>query len=386
MSVRNKKIDSFFTIVKKDLKVFSSDLLVFFLLTLVFPLCLGFFYGLMYQNILDQEVNMSPLTIYHYSAASDPAFQAISHTFDTEAFSFVQAIEVESHEEFQQLTAKEGVVGIIFNDSTITWVNKGNQSLEKRTVQNYLQNTVREINLTNQKQNLANERFENFNPSQGSSVYQDIMRIQQTSFIQKTPAPVIHSLSSMAFFILSTFVAFSLFITTNSLQEREKRLFLRTFATGVSRITLYMANAFSNFMISFLLCLVYFLVVFFILLNNPVSLVQLLLMVSLHAFFISSFRAMITGCCRTDKGGTTLSIFFLMFMLFAGGASFPIESFGEVSVLTNLAPNYNLFKLYENLALNQAYTGLQWRIAVVMIPSMIMLLAGLAVFLKREEI
>jgi len=212
------------------------------------------------------------------------------------------------------------------------------------------------------------------------------MQISASNYVGKTQALEIKSLSSTAFFILSTFIAFSLFITTNSLQEREKKLFLRSFATGSSRMTLYLTNAFSNFLISFMMCLVYFLVVFFVLLKLPVSMGQLLWIVSLQALFISSFRAMITGFCRTDKGGTTLSIFVLMFMLFAGGASFPIESFGEPSLLTNLAPNYNLFKLYEAAALNQPYVNLQWRIMTVLILSLIMLFAGLTVFLKREEV
>ena len=384
--MKNKKIGHFLTIVKKDLKVFSKDLLVYCLLTLVFPLCLGFFYGLMYQNIMEQEVKMSPLTLYHYSTADEEGWNVLLQTFNSEAFSFVETVKIDSFETFEELTAQEGTAGIIFEGSKITWVNKGKESIEKSSVQTFLQNATKEINITNQQQNLMKTLSEQVDETKNNELYQEMMKVNQTDFIQKTPALAIKSLSPMAFFILSTFVAFSLFITTNSLQEREKKLFLRSFATGPSRLTLYFSNAFSNFFISYMMCLVYFFVVFFLLLKMPVALGPLLLIVSLHALFISGFRAMITGFCRTDKGGTTLSIFVLMFMLFAGGASFPIESFGEPTLLTNLAPNYNLFKLYETLALNQAYTNLQWRVLSVLILSLVMLFAGLVVFLKREEI
>jgi len=249
-----------------------------------------------------------------------------------------------------------------------------------------LQNAIKEINFANEQQNLVKTLSEAVDDTQENALYQEMMQVNKGAYIQKTPSLEIKSLSPMAFFILSTFVAFSLFITTNSLQEREKKLFLRSFATGPSRLTLYFSNAFSNFFISYMMCLVYFFVVFFLLLKMPVALGQLLLIVSLQALFISGFRSMITGFCRTDKGGTTLSIFVLMFMLFAGGASFPIESFAEPTLLTNLAPNYNLFKLYESMALNQAYTNLEWRVMTVLILSLGMLFAGWVVFLKREEI
>lgn len=384
--MKNKSFGHFITIVKKDLKVFSKDLLVYCLLTLVFPLCLGFFYGLMYQNIMEQEVKLSPLTLYHYSTTDDQARESLLQIFNTDAFSFVELVKTDSFESFETLTADEGTAGIIFEESKITWINKGKDSIEKSTVQTFLQNAIKEINIADQQQNLVKTLSEAVDDKQENALYQNMMQVNQSAYIQKTPALEIKSLSPMAFFMLSTFIAFSLFITTNSLQEREKKLFLRSFATGPSRLTLYFSNTFSNFIISFMMCLAYFIVVFFLLLKMPVALGQLLFVVSLQALFISGFRSMITGFCRTDKGGTTLSIFMLMFMLFAGGASFPIESFGDPTLLTNLAPNYNLFKLYESMALNQAYTNFQWRVMTVVILSLVMLFAGLVVFLKREEI
>ncbi len=384
--MKNRSLGHFITIVKKDLKVFSKDLLVYCLLTLVFPLCLGFFYGLMYQNIMEQEVKLSPLTLYYYSTTNDQTYKGLLQTFNSDAFAFVEAVEADSFDGFEELTANEGTAGIIFEDTKITWINKGKDSIEKSTLQTFLQNAIKEINIANEQQNLVKTLSEAVDETKDNTFYQNMMQVNQSAYIQKTPALEIKSLSPMAFFILSTFVAFSLFITTNSLQEREKKLFLRSFATGPSRFTLYFSNAFSNFIISYLMCLVYFFVVFFLLLKMPVALGQLLLIVSLHALFISGFRAMITGFCRTDKGGTTLSIFVLMFMLFAGGASFPIESFGDPSLLTNLAPNYNLFKLYESMALNQAYTNLQWQVMTVLVLSLVMLFVGWVVFLKREEI
>ncbi|MFP4461720.1 MAG: ABC transporter permease [Thermotogota bacterium] len=384
--MKNRSLGHFITIVKKDLKVFSKDLLVYCLLTLVFPLCLGFFYGLMYQNIMEQEVKLSPLTLYYYSTTNDQTYKGLLQTFNSDAFAFVEAVEADSFDGFEELTANEATAGIIFEDTKITWINKGKDSIEKSTLQTFLQNAIKEINIANEQQNLVKTLSEAVDETKDNTFYQNMMQVNQSAYIQKTPALEIKSLSPMAFFILSTFVAFSLFITTNSLQEREKKLFLRSFATGPSRFTLYFSNAFSNFIISYLMCLVYFFVVFFLLLKMPVALGQLLLIVSLHALFISGFRAMITGFCRTDKGGTTLSIFVLMFMLFAGGASFPIESFGDPSLLTNLAPNYNLFKLYESMALNQAYTNLQWQVMTVLVLSLVMLFVGWVVFLKREEI
>ncbi len=384
--MKNKRFGAFLTIVKKDLKVFSSDLLVYCLLTLVFPLCLGLFYGLMYQNIMEQEVNLQPLTVYTYSTTDDPAISSLLQTFDSEAFSFVEQNKTESLENFELLTEEEESVGIILSDSKLTWVNKGQESLEKGTVRTFLENALKEINIAKEQQNQMDTISLASDQAEADDLTAEMMQISASNYVGKTQALEIKSLSSTAFFILSTFIAFSLFITTNSLQEREKKLFLRSFATGSSRMTLYLTNAFSNFLISFMMCLVYFLVVFFVLLKLPVSMGQLLWIVSLQALFISSFRAMITGFCRTDKGGTTLSIFVLMFMLFAGGASFPIESFGEPSLLTNLAPNYNLFKLYEAAALNQPHVNLQWRIMTVLILSLVMLFAGLTVFLKREEV
>src|SRR6056297_3099920 len=83
LKVKNKSLGHFMTIVKKDLKVFSKDLPVYCLLTLVFPLCLGFFYGLMYQNIMEQEVKLSPLTVYHYSTTDDHARECLLQTFNS---------------------------------------------------------------------------------------------------------------------------------------------------------------------------------------------------------------------------------------------------------------------------------------------------------------
>jgi len=384
--VKKNRMGHFITIVKKDLKVFSKDLLVYCLLSLVYPFCLGFFFGLLYQNIMEQEVKMSPLTLYHYSTTNDQAWMVLLQTFNSEAFAFCEPVKAGSFESFEALTEEEGTAGIIFEDSKITWINKGKDSIEKSTIQTFLQNAIKEINIAKQQQNLVKTLSEQVDETKNNELYQEIMSINQTTYLQNTPALEIKALTPIAFFILSTFVAFSLFITTNSLQEREKKLFLRSFATGPSRLTLYFSNVFSNFIISYMMCLVYFFVVFFLLLKMPVAPGQLLLIVSLHSLFISSFRAMITGFCRTDKGGTTLSIFVLLFMLFAGGASFPIETFGEVPLLTNLAPNYNLFKLYETLALKQAYTNMHWRVVTVLILSIIMLFAGLMVFLKWEEI
>ena len=88
-------------ILAKDLKVAGSQGALMVLL-LVFPLALGLFYGLMYQNVFDQNITWAPLTVFLLDETGEADQGFIGKVLSAESLPFVQKRTVSSVRGFEE--------------------------------------------------------------------------------------------------------------------------------------------------------------------------------------------------------------------------------------------------------------------------------------------
>jgi ABC-type multidrug transport system permease subunit len=133
------------------------------------------------------------------------------------------------------------------------------------------------------------------------------------------------------------------------------------------------------------MCALYFLIIFGLVLRLNIAIFPLIAVILLQAFMITGIQSLISGFCRTEKTSNMVSIFVLMGFMFLGGGAMPIDSYGDVSALTNFAPNYHVLKLYETIVLDTPMSSMMWRVGIVLAISFVLALVGMLVFVKKEE-
>ena len=122
-------------ILAKDLKVAGSQGALIVLL-LVFPLALGLFYGLMYQNVFDQNITWAPLTVFLLDETGEADQGFFGKVLNVESLPFVQKRIVSSVRGFEaSLAEQKDAVGIairrVEGQTLIYWHPIGESSLEK---------------------------------------------------------------------------------------------------------------------------------------------------------------------------------------------------------------------------------------------------------------
>ena len=390
--MKNKWMNHLKTTVKKDILVFKSEFFQYFMLFVIFPICLGVFYGVMYQNILEQKIVFNELTIYRVSDGSAKMLNKLFDAFDSEGFSFVKIEDVESEEAMEQNLKVNGGIGMtVYFDRTsqdsidIKWINRGSDSLEKGLVQQFLTQAVREANMNisiqNQLSGLSTEELNGKYPG----FPEKLATLSSGNFVRKVESEEVKALSSMQLFLISIFISFSVFFSTGMVKQREKKLVQRAYASGVGRVMLYLSNTVSNFLISTFMCALYFLIVFGFVLRLQVALIPLIAVILLQGFLIAGIQSLIAGICRSEKTSIMVSMVILMVFMFLGGGAVPIDTYGDVSGLTNFAPNYHVFKLYEAIVLDIPMNTMLWRAGVVVLISVGLALLGMGIFVKKEE-
>ena len=377
------------TIVRKDLKVLRGDFPLLGVLLILFPLALSFFYSLMYQNIMDQKVELKDLTVYVVADQEKPSsylsVEEWAQMAGADFFPFLEVIPLASAEGLEDLLKEENRVGLVVSGTQLRWVNHGNETIEKEMVLRFLSEAARETNLSMM---LQSQILSLSGPEQTDQYHAFIERSQEidkASFVQELPQMEIRALSSREYFIISVFVSFSLFFSTGIVLQREKKLVRRAYAAGLSKTILFSGNALTTFFLGFLMMSIYFFLTFYGILQLNVPLIPLLLVVAIQAIMITGFHSMLMGLCRTDKSSTLISIFVLMIFLLLGGGNFPADTFPAGEILANGIPNYNVIKLYEALILEIPLMNLLGRFGFVLAVSAVMGLIGWFAFIKKEE-
>jgi len=132
-----------FTILKKDIRVFTSSFAQNIFMLLIFPLIIGLLYGMMYENILENKLELNTLKVFVLNEDKGIAGQALKNIMDSEALYFVEKIEVTTEEELQaNINKNKNAMGIflpsnlsdnlfIGQKETFNVMDKGNISIEK---------------------------------------------------------------------------------------------------------------------------------------------------------------------------------------------------------------------------------------------------------------
>jgi len=393
--MKNRRLNQFIAIIRKDIKVFMDDFLPFLLLLVIFPICLGFFYGIMYQNIIEQTIEFKELKLYVMNEASESEMAGFLKPLESDAFPFLELQSVETEKEMADRLQEENTAGLVVTALSdpesksrymISYRNRGGETIEKQMVQRFLSQAVADTNLSITIQRELSNIGQGEEDENIEALQRKISRIQAGEYVEQRPVEETKALSSMQIYMISVFISFSLFFSTGIVLQREKKLVMRAYASGANRFTLFFGNAVSTFLIGFVMCCFYYTIVFGFILNLKVPVVPLLSVMALQGIMIAGFQTMLMGLCRTDKSSILISIFVLMIFLFAGGGAYPTDTVAGADTISNMIPNYNLFKLYEALILKNPLNDMMWRGLFVALISFAMAGIGLVVFLKKEEV
>ncbi len=365
-------------IFSKDFKVIKSQGFSTLLLFL-FLLALGLLYGLMYQNVFDQNIHWTPLPVFIFdeTGSSEPGFA--EDLLSPDRFPFIELHKAFSSLDFEEgLANQKNAVGLLIKEeegqTKIYWRSVGEKSIEKNILFQAIEKGVEEALWHTRTYAILGPRAADF------MTEWEILAARP--LIREVPREDIRVLSSLEYYLISLFTGFCILFTTEFVRDREQRLIARSFTAGIRKSTLYWSNFLSNFVLVFAVALVYFTIVFGIFLRIPVLLGPFFGAVIVQAMVVSAFQSLLGGVCKNRKVELVISLLALFTMLYLGGAFFPVEVMA-LERIAEFMPNFQLFKLYEGLVLG--HPGLDaTRLGILFAQSAVMALVGWFVFKKSE--
>jgi ABC-type polysaccharide/polyol phosphate export permease len=379
--MNGKQVEIYRAVFIKDTKVLWSQAIITIVL-LLFPMVLGLIYGLMYQNVLDQNITWHPLSVYLYDETEGSSRFIIENAFHAEKLPFVTLVRTESEGSLRRaLDEQTNRVGItikrVGNATQWYWQNSGDQSLEKNLVYQSLTKVLKEYQWQSDVTNMLGEYSTGFRQELGS--------LSTSSLVKESAITESRILTTNEYYLISLFVAFGFLLSTEYLRDREQKLVARAFTAGVSKLTLYFSNFVSNFAIILGLIFLYFAIVFGIILRPSIDILHFLFVAALQALAISSYQSLISGVFKTNKAGLGFGMPLLFVMLYLGGSFYPVNQSATLESIANGTPNYQLFKLYESLVIGTPFHE-PWRIAVVLGVCALLTTTGWIFFSKEEVI
>jgi hypothetical protein len=379
--MNGKQIKIYRAVFIKDTKVVWSQAIITIVL-LLFPMVLGLIYGLMYQNVLDQNITWHPLSVYLYDETEGSSQYIIENAFHVEKLPFVTLVRTESEESLRKAldeqTNRAGItIKRVGNATKWYWQNSGDQSLEKSLVYQSLKKVLKEYLWQSEVTNTLGEYSTDFRQELGS--------LSTGSLVKESVITESRILTTNEYYLISLFVAFGFLLSTEFLRDREQKLVARAFTAGVSRSTLYFSNFVSNFAIVLGLIFLYFTIVFGIILRPSIDILYFLFVAALQALAISSYQSLISGVFKTNKAGLGFGMPLLFVMLYLGGSFYPVNQSATLESIANATPNYQLFKLYESLVIGTPFHE-PWRIGVILGVCALLTTAGWIFFSKEEVI
>ncbi|HOZ11634.1 MAG TPA: ABC transporter permease [Thermotogota bacterium] len=368
-------------ILAKDLKVAGSQGALIVLL-LVFPLALGLFYGLMYQNVFDQNITWAPLTVFLLDETGEADQGFIGKVLNVESLPFVQKRIVSSVRGFEEsLAEQKDAVGIairrVEGQTLIYWHPIGESSLEKSILLQAVEKGIEEYQWQFRASVFLGSEAESFQKVWETFAARPLFR--------EIAREDIRVLSTIEYFLISLFAAFGFMFSTEFLRDREQKLLARAFMAGIGKSTLYWSNFLSNFIIFFAGILVYFAIVFGLILRSSIAIVPFFGIAALQALVVSAFQSLAGGLFKTNKTGLAFILPALFVMLYLGGAFYSVNQEPTMEKIANFLPNYQLFKLYEGLVLGHPYQEAS-RAFILLAVSTVMAFIGWFAFTKKEVI
>jgi len=364
-------------IIKKDFETVKRQLVLIFFLLILFPLVLGYMYGIMYQNVLEQKIDLKTLEVLLFEDGSTTFAESFNFFLKSDMLSFISIKEFKSKAQLQNtLKSKPEAVGIIISGNKAEFLDEGKDSIGKSIL---LRNLSEFVSKTDEEMVILGKLSERYPLYR---TYSD--EISGISFVSELHLTGKRVLTTMEIFLLSVFIGFSFIASTDMLKEKENGLVLRALSTGISKMQLFSGNFISTFLLSFFMVIVYFLIALFLILRSSVSFQSFFPIIFIHAFFIASYQSLITGLFKTEKGGRALGIPLFIIFIYLGGSFYPVSESSPLWTVANFTPNFHLFKLYESVLLDTGLQGQAWRFAVLGISAAVLFLAGWASFMKKE--
>jgi len=389
-----------FTILKKDIRVFTSSFAQNIFMLLIFPLIIGLLYGMMYENILENKLELNTLKVFVLNEDKGIAGQALKNIMDSEALYFVEKIEVTTEEELQaNINKNKNAMGIflpsnlsdnlfIGQKETFNVMDKGNISIEKSIFNSILKEFTNNLNTNFLAGKIISENTINKQDIDGKiAEFMELnAKTSATNFVTADKTEGKTKISSIALFLTSVFVAFAFFINTEFFQERDKNILKRVFASGASYKTVFFGNFLSIFSLTFFISGIYFLISYYFILKISPPVLDFLGAISLMSLMIASFHSFIIGLFSTER---TMKVFFgVIFFAFVilGGSFYPADSFSITAKVAAFTPNFNIQKILESLitGTNLASEGI--RIITLLIICAVLTITGMIMFEKRVKV
>ncbi len=386
-------------ILMKDIKVFNSQFVQNMFMLLVFPIIIGLLYGIMYENILENKLELNTLKVFVLNEDDGVAGTAFDSLMESDSLAFIDRIGVADLQELNSnIDRNKNAVGIILGKelsqklmngekTDFRILDKGNITIEKTIFNSILKNFTDNMNINFQAAGIIAE-----NSLSQDEVIGKIERftklnseISAVNFVESTKTEGKTKISSIAMFLTSIFVIFAFFINTEFLAERDKHILSRVIASGASSKTVFWGNFLSIFSLTFFISGIYFLISYYFIVPARPFVLDFLGAIALLSVMIASFYAFIIGFFTTER---TMKIFFGMiffaFIMF-GGSFYPADQFSITAKVAVFTPNFNMQKILESLVSggNLAQEGV--RIISLLIICSILTLTGLFMFEKKVK-
>lgn len=350
-------------ILKKDLKYIQAKKWTILFVFIIVPLGLGLLYGSLYQRMLSTDLTISTLPLKITDLSQSKASTAFLDTFKKDLPPYIQLVDDLPQNATELVLEKDFEEAFQAKKLQITLKDYGEALSSKYLLEEYLAKLNTDL-------------------STMSYSRKPIPQPQITMFDQGP------QLKSRSYMLMTCFIALSLFIAIHFaslfLKEKALQVYRRLASMPTSPRRIFFGSVTSIYLITFVICLLYYQIGLKGIAQEPLGLVSMLLMAMLQAFVIAGFYAFFIGFFSKERTLKLYSIVIFFVISFLGGSFYPIEQFENARKIALLTPNYNLFKILESLIQTQSLTGYEINALSLLAVSMVMMLIGALTFKLQE--
>lgn len=360
-----------YNLILKDLKIFLSSAVFYFLGFIVLPFLVGILNGTAYQNQINPDRKLDKINVAFVNKDNGMYGNVLKKIFAGNKMKDIVRLKNESSIEKVKAKLEKGT----YDTAVYIPENFSNSIADKKdssikvykapsagTTSQVVYNTVQSYVIA-----LKNNKAVN---------YSEIVSVKGNKI-----------LSSKQILMISMFAAVSLYIIVALgncfLLEKEKGTYARLRSTSLSNTKIFVSKVLGIFIISISVEIIYIYLCSIIGISFGNSIFNLILMILLHAFLISGVFAVCISIFESVKLFNVVAAIIISSMTAFGGAFFPVEKVGGIFYkLSKLTFNGWIQKGYYNVMLGKNNNA---PMIVMLTCGLIGIIAGYSILMFKER-
>lgn len=358
---------------KKEMKHVKSSFIYIVLAFLAAPLVIGVMFGAMYSKMMESEIKFKDTPVYITYKSGSVYENSVEEYLKSSGLSFIKFGNIEDMDERKRSLHIEEMGGSLKIHSY------GKTSIEKNIIST----------MVSEYMNLLYKKGDGLSAEEIETFTQEYMRASYGQQMKTTVIETEKRLSSYQLMIMNLFIAMSLFLSVKFASEfirsRENSVLKRLISMDTDDKGIFINSVLSVFIICWGIALIYFTVVGKIILKMELGIMGIVIPTLLQALIITALYSISIAVFKREHTFKNAISGILMGMMILGGSTFPIEMFGDVIFIAKMMPNYNMQKVFTQLAIGSGIDQIALPAGIIVAECSVLIILGMLLFRAAER-